>query len=86
MPKICFVEATAYSVLNPKTGRSSTGGEAVQHTLLAKEFARSGWDTSMVSLDIGQTNGDVFDVCKSLENLQAEIRYSVCQILLSAIS
>ncbi len=64
MPKICFIEATAYSVLNPKTGRSSTGGEAVQHTLLAKEFARSGWDTSMVSLDIGQREGDVFDGVK----------------------
>lgn len=61
MPRICFVEAFAYSVLNSTTRQTSTGGESVQHTLLAREFARHGWETSMVSQDLGQTDGDRFD-------------------------
>lgn len=61
MPKICFVESFAYSVLNSQTGETSTGGESVQHTLLAREFASRGWDTSMVSEDMGQQDGERFD-------------------------
>lgn len=60
MPKICFVEPMAYSVLNPKSSRSP-GGEAVQHALLAREFARQGWEVSVVCRDIGQRDGEVID-------------------------
>jgi len=60
-PKICFVEAQAYSVLNSKTRRSNTGGESVQHSLLARAFAERGWQVSMVSKDIGQADGTVID-------------------------
>ena len=60
-PKICFVEALSYSVLNSAMRRSSTGGESVQHTLLARAFAERGWDVSMVSLDVGQEDDTVVD-------------------------
>lgn len=61
VPKICFVEAQGYSVLNPQTRRSATGGESVQHSLLARAFAENGWQVSMVSHDVGQENGVVID-------------------------
>lgn len=57
VPKICFVEAQGYSVLNASTRRPSTGGESVQHALLAQAFAERGWQVSMVSQDIGQDDG-----------------------------
>ena len=60
MPRICFVEAMTYAVLNPNSS-NSPGGEAVQHTLLAREFARQGWDVSVVCRDIGQEDGEVID-------------------------
>ena len=60
-PKICFVEAQGYSVLNSETRRSTTGGESVQHTLLARAFAQRGWQVSMVSQDVGQDDGVVID-------------------------
>jgi hypothetical protein len=60
-PKICFVEGQGYGVLDSKTRRATTGGESVQHVLLAKEFAARGWDVSMVSHDIGQVDGTVVD-------------------------
>ena len=53
MPKICFVESHTYAVLNPEFKGASSGGEAVQHSLLAREFANQGWDTSVVCLDVG---------------------------------
>jgi len=61
MPSICFVESTMYSVLNPGFRRSSSGGEAVQTTLLAREFARQGWDVHAVCRDVGQPDGEVID-------------------------
>lgn len=60
-PKICFVESQGYSVLNSKTRRSRTGGESVQHTLLARAFADRGWQVSMISQDMGQEDGVVID-------------------------
>lgn len=60
MPKICFVEAMTYAVLNPESS-NSPGGEAVQHTLLAREFARQGWEVSVVCRDVGQEDGEVID-------------------------
>ena len=61
VPKICFVEAHAYSVLNSETRRSTTGGESIQHSLLARAFAEKGWQVSMVSQDVGQDDGVIVD-------------------------
>ncbi len=61
VPKICFVEAHGYSVLNSETRRSTTGGESIQHSLLARAFAERGWQVSMVSQDVGQDDGVVID-------------------------
>jgi len=60
-PKICFIESSSYAVLNPEVKRASTGGESVQHTLLAKAFAERGWQVSMISRDFGQDDGIVVD-------------------------
>jgi glycosyltransferase involved in cell wall biosynthesis len=60
-PKICFVEALAYPVLSGDKRQSSTGGESVQHTLLARAFAELGWQVSMISRDVGQEDGTVVD-------------------------
>jgi len=59
VPKICFVEGQSYAVLNSATKVAVTGGESVQHTLLAQAFAERGWQVSMVSRDIGQDDGVV---------------------------
>jgi glycosyltransferase involved in cell wall biosynthesis len=61
MPKICFVETHTYAVLNPAYKGASSGGEAVQHSLLAREFAKQGWDTSVVCMDVGQQDGEIVD-------------------------
>ena len=61
VPKICFVEPHAYSVLNSATRMSRTGGESVQHTLLARAFAERGWQVSMISRDVGQEDGVIID-------------------------
>ena len=53
-PKICFVEGQGYGVLDSGTRQATTGGESVQHALLAQEFVARGWSVSMVSRDIGQ--------------------------------
>ena len=59
--KICFIESAAYAVLDGTIGASSTGGESVQHTLLARAFAERGWQVSMISGDFGQEDGIVVD-------------------------
>jgi len=61
MPKICFVESDSYSVLDSKSQKLSTGGESVQHTLLAREFAKRGWQVSMICKDVGQPDGTIID-------------------------
>jgi len=61
MPRICFVESQTYSVLNPESSIISTGGEAVQHSLLAREFANQGWTVNVVCLDVGQEDGEYLD-------------------------
>ncbi len=60
-PKICFIEGSSYAVLDPNVRTASTGGESVQHTLLAKAFAERGWQVSIVSGDIGQEDGIIVD-------------------------
>jgi len=61
VPRICFIEGSAYAVLNPEVGAASTGGESVQHTLLAKAFAERGWQVSLISCDYGQDDGSIID-------------------------
>jgi glycosyltransferase involved in cell wall biosynthesis len=60
-PKICFIEPFAYAVLSGVKHKWSTGGESVQHTLLARAFAEKGWQVSMISQDLGQEDGTVVD-------------------------
>ena len=60
-PKICFIESASYAVLNSKVREAGTGGESVQHTLLAKAFAECGWQVSIISRDFGQSDGIVVD-------------------------
>lgn len=50
-----------YPVLNPDSGAIGTGGEAVQHSLLAREFAKQGWSVGAVCLDVGQPDGEWID-------------------------
>jgi len=69
-PRICFVEAQGYSVLNSQTRRAATGGESVQHSLLARAFAENGWQVSMVSHDVGQENGAVIDGIQAWKTYQ----------------
>jgi glycosyltransferase involved in cell wall biosynthesis len=59
--KICFIESAAIAVLDGSVRASATGGESVQHTLLARAFAKRGWDVSLISGDFGQENGAVID-------------------------
>ena len=61
MKRICFVNYDNYPVLNPAFGESYIGGESVQQTFLAREFARRGWQVSMVCGDFGQPDGEVID-------------------------
>jgi len=40
-------------------GTGSTGGESVQHSLLAREFAIQNWSVSAVCRDVGQVDGEL---------------------------
>lgn len=71
-PKICFVGTDNYPVLNPRMGTAKIGGESVQQTLLAKEFARSGYDVSTVVMDYGQSDGEVFDGVKVFKTFRPQ--------------
>ncbi|MEW6221379.1 MAG: glycosyltransferase family 4 protein [Thermodesulfobacteriota bacterium] len=61
MTSICFVGLDSYPVLNPACGSAYVGGESVQQTLLAREFARQGFSVSMVVTDCGQPAGEIID-------------------------
>ena len=71
-PKICFVEPLAFAVLSGSTEMTSTGGESVQHSLLAKAFAEKGWDVSMISKDLGQEDGAIVDGVKVWKTYRQE--------------
>ena len=57
--KICFVGSDNYPVLNPEYGETYIGGESVQQSLLAIEFAKQGYDVSTVVKDNGQPDAEI---------------------------
>jgi glycosyltransferase involved in cell wall biosynthesis len=59
--RVCFVGLGNLSVLAREFERFGIGGEEVQHTLIAKAFARRGLKVSMVVHDYGQQDGAVWD-------------------------
>lgn len=59
--KVCFVGLDALPVLAREYNRHGTGGEQVQHTLLARALALRGFDVSMVAYDYGQPDGAEWD-------------------------
>jgi len=60
MSKVCLVNYFMWPVLSGITvANVSTGGEEVQHTLLAKALSGSGVDVSVVTGDFGQTQDSV---------------------------
>lgn len=58
---ICFIGLDNYPVLNRKVTNEYFGGESVQQTLLAKAYAKAGYETSMICMDYGQENEEVID-------------------------
>lgn len=61
MKKICFVGPDNYPVLNPSYGNNKIGGESVQQTLIAREFACRGFEVSMIVKDLGQPQEEIID-------------------------
>ena len=65
-PKVCFVHLMSLPVLAKEYNHYPIGGEAVQHTLLAKALAKRGYPVSMIVADYGQPDGAVWDGIKTL--------------------
>jgi glycosyltransferase involved in cell wall biosynthesis len=61
-----------YGVLNPSAGALSSGGEAVQHSLLAREFANQGWSVGAVCLDFGQPEDEIIDGVRVLKTYRRD--------------
>jgi glycosyltransferase involved in cell wall biosynthesis len=59
--RICFVGLDNLPVLAREYNKDRVGGEQVQQTLLARAFARLGFNVSMVVADHGQPDGAVWD-------------------------
>lgn len=64
-PHVCFVGLGNLPVLAPEYSAQAAGGEALQHTLLARALARRGWRVSMIVLDSGQADGATWDGVKT---------------------
>jgi len=58
-PTICFVALQAYNVLSGDPRITHIGGAEMQQTILARGLARRGYGVSLVTLDHGQTDGEV---------------------------
>jgi glycosyltransferase involved in cell wall biosynthesis len=67
---ICFVGLDNYPVLNPRYGGEYFGGESVQQTLLAREFARQGFAVSMLVKDHGQPEEEWIDGIRVLKTFR----------------
>jgi glycosyltransferase involved in cell wall biosynthesis len=59
--KICFIGLECLPVLSRAYNHHGIGGEQVQHTLLARAFARRGFDVSMVVANYGQAEVEQID-------------------------
>ena len=59
--RICFVGLDNYAFLRPELGITHMGGEAVQQSLLARQFARDGHEVSTIVLDYDQPDGGTID-------------------------
>lgn len=59
--KICFVGLECLPVLSRAYNHHGIGGEQVQHTLLARAFAKRGFDVTMVVANYGQAEIEHID-------------------------
>jgi glycosyltransferase involved in cell wall biosynthesis len=71
-PRVCFVGLGNLPVLAPEYSDQPAGGEALQHTLLARALARRGWSVSMIVLDHGQADGASWDGVKTYKAYRAD--------------
>lgn len=65
--RVCFIGMGNLPVLAREYNHHPIGGEQVQQTLLAKAFARHGYDVSMITADYGQTDGQVWDGVRTVK-------------------
>lgn len=71
MTKVCFVNYFMWPVLSStQVAGVNTGGEEVQHTLLAKALCQTGVDVSVVTGDFGQADGMVCQGIKVFKTFQ----------------
>lgn len=56
--RICFVAPAGYAVLAGDRSVRMAGGAEVQQAFLSAELARRGHEVSMISMDVGQREGD----------------------------
>lgn len=80
-PHVCFVGLGNLPVLAPEYSDQPAGGEALQHTLLARALARRGWRVSMIVLDHGQSDGATWDGVKTFKAYRAEDGLPVVRFL-----
>lgn len=66
-PKVCFIGLSNLTVLAPDLDPRGAAGEPVQQTLLAKAFARRGYDVSMITADCGQPDGEMVEGIRVLK-------------------
>lgn len=80
-PRVCFVGLGNLPVLAPEYSDQPAGGEALQHTLLARALARRGWPVSMIVLDHGQSDGATWDGVKTYKAYRADEGIPVVRFL-----
>jgi glycosyltransferase involved in cell wall biosynthesis len=80
-PHVCFVGLGNLPVLAPEYSDQPAGGEALQHTLLARALARCGWRVSMIVLDSGQSDGATWDGVKTYKAYRADDGIPVVRFL-----
>jgi len=80
-PHVCFVGLGNLPVLAPEYSSQPSGGEALQHTLLARALARRGWRVSMIVLDHGQSDGATWDGVKTYKAYRADEGIPVVRFL-----
>jgi glycosyltransferase involved in cell wall biosynthesis len=80
-PHVCFVGLGNLPVLAPEYSGQPAGGEALQHTLLARALARRGWRVSMIVLDSGQRDGATWDGVRTFKAYRADDGIPVVRFL-----